>query len=132
MNVKSVRLVLVLAILACGCRDAQNHQKMRRLTVDLLRSVSDAGNQLASEEDSLKYMDAMGKSVVSQRAVIESASKRLASLRADIHKYSDVEHPTINQIRYEKLNHQKLLDELKKIMDDHDKGIKRAKEQVVP
>lgn len=126
MNTRAVCLALSLVVCVGGCGEAGNRIKLRRLTVDLLRSISDAEHHFEADEDSLRYVESMGKSVSLQRTVIESSKKRLINLRADIYRHSKLEKPAVDQIRFEELDHQKLLDRLDKITEDHEKGMKKA------
>lgn len=128
MDARVVPFVLMIATTASGCRDAEEQLRLRRSTSNLLRSISDMDMQLATEEDSLKYLTIMGKSDVEQRSVIEFAKRRLAELRNEILKHSKVDNPKVDQIRYEELDHPKLHDRLKRIQEEHSKGMTRAKE----
>lgn len=136
MNTRAILIVLTVTTCAAGCHDAARQLKMRRMTVDLLRSISDMERQMVTEKDSLRYLDALGKSIKNQQAIIDSTSKRLAELRSDVLKYSDCDPESlsesqnyhVDQLHYERLNHQKLSDRLKKISSDHEKALTRAKE----
>ncbi|MBS0207195.1 MAG: hypothetical protein JSS49_30330 [Planctomycetes bacterium] len=126
MNTQAIGFAVLFAVCVSGCGEAGNRIKQRRQTVDLLKSISDVEHHLEADEDSLRYVESLGKSVSLQRIVIESSRKRLLNLRSEIYRHSDVIQPVVDQIRFEELDHQKLQDRLGKITDDHEKGMKRA------